>query len=410
MTSFTGLSALVRAFFALWALLLCLANIGSTVLSVLRKRVRFAVFSALLFLPVYLLWQVIFDISLNHGAGARLNAALGGLPWLFWLGGLLVFTALSALLMLRLLKYDQADVSPNAIKRFLDGIPCGVCCYRDDGRVIFSNVCMNRLSEALTGESLLNANLLSDAAADRILTVEERVWRFSGRDIEVGGETLHEMIASDVTVGYAKTRALEEEKAELSALSAELKAYYAGIDETVRRQEILQAKVNIHDEMNRLMLSSTAADSRDTAELDRIFRLWDQNALLLGMEAEEAKEAASDSLEAMAEALKIRLTRQDAVPDGLSDGARNLISLAAREALINAVKHAAATAMTISFHETADGIDCRFTNDGKVPAAPVRLTGGLANLSRLAALQGASVSAMTGDDFTLILHFPKTRV
>ena len=50
---------------------------------------------------------------------------------------------------------------------------------------------------------------------------------------------------------------------------------------------------------------------------------------------------------------------------------------------------------------------CRITNDGALPTAPMRFTGGLANLSALSAAQGACVSVECGEAFTLSLSFPR---
>ena len=66
MNSFAMLSALARAMFALWALLLCLTNIGSGVLAAVRKRYRMTALALAIFAPGYGLWQVVFDLSLFH--------------------------------------------------------------------------------------------------------------------------------------------------------------------------------------------------------------------------------------------------------------------------------------------------------------------------------------------------------
>ena len=407
MSAFVGLSAPIRALFALPALLLCLMNIGSAVLTTTRKRGRLTLAAVALFLPVYFLWQAIFDLSLfgGSGNGAQLAARLGALPWLLWLGVLLLLTLSSALLFACGLRLDRTSITPGTIKLYLDQVPCGVCCWQDNGRVLFSNICMNRLCEAVTGEPLLNGSAFRDAVGPAILTAEERVWRFSCRDFTLDGELLHEMIASDITAEYAKTRALERDKAELSALNRELQTYYRSIDETVRRQELLQARVNIHDEMNRLMLSTMAADSGDPAALDRIFLRWEQNALLLGKAAEEDRDA-SDMLEQLASALGIRLILKGTLPETLSERQRALFWSAAREALVNALKHGGAKTLTISFAGTERAPLCRFTNDGKPPRGEVRFTGGLANLAMVAGEQGASVSVSREAPFTLTLSFP----
>ncbi|MBQ7670391.1 MAG: hypothetical protein IJS45_06695 [Clostridia bacterium] len=410
MTPFFELSPPVRSAFAFWALALCLFCIFSAALAAVKKRYRFTAFALILSVPVYFAWQVIFDLSLSvrSGAASAVSRDLGGTAWIWWAVIFAALTALSLLLLGYNIRYDKTFITPGAIKLFLDKIPCGVCCWRDNGRVLFSNVCMNRLCVALTGSPLLNGKHFGDAVADGIFDVDGKVWRFSFRDFVTGGETLHELIASDVTAEYAKTQALEKDKAELSRLNGELKEYTLSIDDTVRHQEILQAKVNIHDEMNRLMLSTTAAEGDDTAGLDRIFSLWEKNALLLCMEAgDTADEKAAEGVEALAAALKIRLVWCCPVPDALTDKQKSLFYTAAKEAVINAVKHASAKEINISFDDTDNSILCHFTNGGDVQSRDVCFTGGLLNLSRLAAKQGASVTAEAGEKFTLTLTYKK---
>lgn len=413
MSPFASLTALERAFFALWSLLLCLAYIVVAVLGVRKKRYRFTVAALPTFALAYFAWQVIFDFALD-GRGIEsavaVSRTLCALPWGAWCGALGALTVGACVLAAFYLRYAKTSITPDAIKDYLDRIPCGVCCWLDNGRVLFSNICMNELCVALTDGPLRNGNSFAEAVAGGLKEADGKMWRFACREVVYGGERMHEMIASDVTAEYAKTQALEKDKAELSRINRELKEYTLGIDETVRRQEILQAKVNIHDEMNRLMLTTVAAEDGDAAAMDAIFALWEQNALLLCMDAEDAAdEVASARIEALAEALRIRLTWATDVPLSLDEGRRGLVYTAAREALANAAKHAHATEMAIAFDETEDGVDCRFVSDGVMPQGAVTFTGGLANLARLAAKEGAVVSVAVGERFTLSVRFPREK-
>lgn len=408
MISFNMLTPFARSLFALWALLLGLADIVSAVLALVNKRYRFTAASLVLFTPVYFLWQVIFDFSLfgKNEAASGSTSALCEMPLPFWLLAFVLLTVPGVLLLIYNVRYDKNFITPGSIKLFLDGLPCGICCWRENGRVLFSNVSMNILCAALTGNPLLNGNRFREAVKGDILTVDGQVWRFSCRDIVLDGEKLIEMVASDITAEYAKTEALEKDKADLALLNRKLKEYYLSMDDAVRRQEILQAKVNIHDEMNRLMLSTMAAGTADTAELDRIFTLWEQNALILCMEADGE---GGDSLEELAAALKLELCRQDDIPEALSEKQRGLFFSAAKEAMVNAVKHAGAKTLAIGFEKTEDRIICRFTNDGAVPVNAVHFSGGLKNLALIAKKQGATVSAESDKSFTLTLCFPKNQ-
>ena len=410
MTPLFRLSELTRSLFSLWTLLLCLIGIVSIIRAAAQKRLGSAAVALLPFGCSYFLWQVLFDIHLFGIAdgAAPVSRWLGGLSWVWLLLALFMITLAAIADLTLIIRYGKRSITPEAVKICLDQIPCGVCCFGDDGRVLFSNVCMNRLCLAATGSILQNGNQLYDAVGDSIQTLDGHRWRFARRELLLDGEHLHELIASDITAEYARTEALQKDREALSRLKGELKEYNLSIDDTVRKQEILHAKVNIHDEMNRLMLSTMAAEKEDAAKMDRIFALWEQNALLLCMEADHSNDIkAVSSIERLAEALKMQLVWKGDIPGNLSEEQRSLFFSAAKEAISNAAKHADAKRIEISFAETDDSVCCAFRNDGRLPNGKICFEGGLYNLSVLAKKQGAKLSADTGDVFTLYLSFPK---
>ena len=411
MTPVIMLSELWRSMFSFWSFALCLLCIFCAILSVSQKRSRFALLTLPPFLGGYLIWQILFDIHLfgKTENASVLSRRFADVAWGCLFASLLVLSAIAFSLLVLIVRFGRNSVTPTAVKRCLDGMPCGICCWQKDGRVLFSNLCMNRLCIDATGSPLLSGNQFSAAVAGKIMEIEEKRWRFTCREMSVGGETLREMIASDITDEYEKTRALERDKEELSRFNRELREYTLNIDEIVRRREILEAKVNIHDEMNRLMLLTTAK-GEDFGAADDIFSLWEQNALLLCMQTgDRAKEESASRIQKLANALKIKLKMQGELPAELNDEQKNLFYSAAQESIINAAKHARAGQMTISFTANGNGITCRFVNDGIIPEGEVKFSGGLYNLSLLAKKQGASLSVSNGENFTLTLFFPKNQ-
>ena len=410
MPLFNMLSAFIRSLFALWALFLCIADIISAVMAVIRKNCRFTLLAVFLFIPVYFMWQVIFDFSLfgKTEKAVKVTDILCGLSLTIWLVAFIVLTLATVLLLKANIQYEKNIITPNAIKLFLDKVPCGICCWCDNGKVIFSNICMDSLCNAITKEQLMNGIDFCNKVADGIFTVNDKIWHFSCRDFIMDNESLHEMTASDISAEYAKTQALEKDKEELSQLKQKLDEYYLNLDDTVRRQEILQAKVRIHDEMNKLLLSATAVNGKDTDKLNDILSLCEKNALLLCMEAEETESAnILSSINELADTLKIKLIWQNELPPKLTHAQCGLFFSAAKEAVINAVKHANAKTLNISFAETEENIICSFTNSGM--CKNTLFTGGLKNLSVLAGEQGVSVSVNADKNFTLSLRFPKNQ-
>ena len=397
--------------FGLWTFLLCCTGIAGIVLSAAEKRYRYGLISLGFFAPSYFLWQVAFNLyCFGAEQAAPISIRLGGIPWLFWFFALTLLTLIAALSLYLIIRRSKTYITPLAIKLCADRMTCGICCWRDNGHIIFSNDCMNNLCTALTGAPLMNGNHFRDAVSEGILSVADSVWSFTCRDLEFDGGPLHEMVASDVTEILAKADALRGDNEVLSRLNEELKAYSFKTDEAVRRQEILQAKVNIHDEMNRLMLSTVATDIENEEELNRIFALWERNALLLCFEADEKKdENAAVQIENLARALGVQLVWTTGLPENLTPKQRELFFTAAQEAIANAVKHGEAKNMKISFAQTESELCCCFENDGNIPKDDIHFTGGLSNLSILAGEQNASVAANTGETFRLYLAFSKNR-
>ena len=407
MTSVYLLPELSRHLIALWAFMLCVFGIAVIVYAVFQRRYSTAVVPLLPFSAAYLIWQLLLTVNLGDGRiGIGIaQRALEDIPWLLWIAVLIAVTLAMILLLVRSIRYEKNHITPNAIKLCADRMPCGICYWRDSGRVIFSNDCMKHLCISLTNKPLMNGNHFRAALKDGYLTVDGKAWRFVCRDLTLDGEPLHEIIASDVTEEYAKAEILRKDTEELSRINRELQEHHLRITDTVRKQEILQAKVNIHDEMNRLMLRTVVADSHNKEELASVFSLWKRNALLLCMEAETDKMAV-DKIEKLAEQMNIRLVWQSELPEALTDKQRELFFSALGEAVINAAKHAEAETLTVSFAETADDLSCTFENDGKI-SGDTHFTGGLANLSLLAKEQNAAVTAEADKTFRLTMTFSK---
>ncbi|MBO5985299.1 MAG: hypothetical protein J6Q02_00680, partial [Lachnospiraceae bacterium] len=215
---------------------------------------------------------------------------------------------------------------------------------------------------------------------------------------------------------------LQAENERLRAFQKSLLELHAAQMDTVRREEILKAKMSIHDEMNRLLLSTrNAMQSKDASEKLKAVMAWKNTALLLCREAQSAasvKEAMSD-LGVVAASLGITLDMQD-TPRIAGENALGLFVLATREAMVNAVKHADARKLIIHIAEAPtqpeensfSGVTLRnfwiitYENDGTAPAGPVQETGGLANLRQKLEQAGGSMEVEAQPHFRLTVRFP----
>lgn len=411
---FQLLPPFARAMFSVWTLMIFLLSIFDAAYAVYQKRYHALAVPAGLAGVAELLRQVILDHSLlyidsGHRAG-KMTLALTGLSCWLWMLFLAGMTAAAVFLLLGSIRYGRNRITLGTVKQCADQLPTGICYWRSSGQVILSNHCMNRLCIALTGEPLLNGNafrgsLPASDLADEMVTLEGKTWRFFCRELLFDGEIIQEMIASDVTEEYRKTEDLKRDTEQIRHLREELQTYRRDMEETIHKQEILQAKINIHDEMNRLMLGTVSVDAADREKLDPMLSMWKKNALLLFMEAENEKRSL-ENLEAFAGQMNLQLVWKSDFSRYPEREIREIFFLAAREAMVNAVKHAGARTITLSREETKEGLRCIIENDGAMPEKGVHFTGGLRNLSELAQKQGVTLSAEVGDTFRLILIVP----
>lgn len=333
-------------------------------------------------------------------------------PWLLWL----VFLPLLGIAIWNSygnLRWNQTHVTPLSIQESFEKLTEGICYYREGGQCILVNGSMQEISRSLTGRTLRNGEEFANAVLEReeskIITMKDgRTKGFSKRRVAFAGEEVWEILAADLTELYGKTRQLQAENERLWEFKKHLTEYHAEQRDTVRREEILAAKMSIHDEMNRLLLSTRNAMARgDFEEGKKVLLSWKNNALLLCREAQGMSDAeALRDLHVIAASMGIELLTEGDL--SMTQEALTLFVAATREAMVNAVKHARAQKLYVTAKAEADGTrTVTYKNDGVPPAEPVRAAGGLINLRQRLEKAGGSMEIASQPEFCLTVRIPQ---
>lgn len=413
MTPYLELNALLRNLICFWAILLILGFIAIVILSVRQKRRFYAAAATVSAFLLYFIMQVCRDIS-SWKLGYDLHpiaAKLGNLPHFVFILVLSVFTAALIIRFHVYMQYARTHITPTAVKEAADQNPTGLLYYGEDGQSILTNHRMNEISFAVTGRALLNAQEFYNAVKEKHICElpDGRVVRFSHKEFTFDGAPCHELIADDITELYRKTETLRRENERLQSQNERMKEYGSIIDETVRRQEVLNTKTRIHDEMNRLLLSTDNAIQSGTAEEQRsILETWQKNILLLCMEADtDRKNNALSDLDALAKVIGISIV-YDKQPKTEDADTLRLFSLACEEAMTNAAKHGGAKNLYVAICEENDTLTASFTNDGKTPEGTFTEGGGLSALRQRIEQSGGRMQTDAKERFTLTVTIPKT--
>lgn len=412
MTSYSETGPLVRSLVCFWAILLILGFSLNTVISVRQKRYLSAVKESVFGFPIYFFMQVCRDISCRKMGKISHNAteSFGLIPLWIYIIFLLLFTFVFTVQFYSLSVYSRRHITPSSVKEAVDKNPTGICCYRTNGQPVLTNQRMNAVAFEMTGRTLLNgAEFYEKVRENRIADLSDgTVVRFSRTVFTLDGEDFYELTADDITELYRKSQTLRKENDILKSQNQRMIDYGKTIDENIRRQEILNTKTSIHDEMNRLLLSTENIIQNGTdEEKHKILETWQNNILLLCMEADSvAGNNVISDLNELAVIMGLNVCC-DRIPKTDDKELLYLFFLAAEEAMTNSVKHAGARNLYIHIDEDDKFLTAVFTNDGKKPLKKISEGGGLLNLRHRIETSGGSLTAVSGEQFILTVSLVK---
>ncbi|MBR5969641.1 MAG: hypothetical protein IK016_04765 [Lachnospiraceae bacterium] len=341
------------------------------------------------------------------------------------------YAVLSAMipLVLSMLLLLQAHLARHrigraSVKYSIDHLPAGLMLFLADGRIVMINRAMNRLLRSLTGVLPLNGRKCCDQLLTQtkvrqdteeetnfLLSESGRFYTFRLSKLRVRDTDVWQLTAVDTTDLHETEAELRVQEKELAQAQRELAEYSAHAEDRARNEEYLATKMRIHDSLGQVLLSTRYWLTEQNVQLTKqeLLASWRQvMGNLRGENTEvsaEAEKSAPDLQKALTDAAKamgLSLTMEgDTKSAGVS--LSRFIVRAARICMTNAVRHGAATEMTISLSEKRDGRrTIRFANNG-VPPRDLKPGGGLRSLEKRAEQAGGSVSYESGETFAVLV-------
>ena len=302
--------------------------------------------------------------------------------------------------------YRRSHVTPDSVKQAMDLLPVGVAFGDPDGTVRFRNLVMDHLSMVLTGKMLTDWHAFRTAATGQ-LSAEDRVWQVSIR--ETPGSSLTQLTTTDITEQAGILADQEAKNRKLKDIRLRLEIYNRQADRLIISQELLTARMTVHDELGSVLLESRHSLS-DPGSIDEELLLQAlKNANTYLLREYEGDDTAVDPLAeavSMAQAIGVKVELTGIPP--AEDSPRELLAAAIRECAANAVKHADGDRLTADTRHSDTGYSFTVRSNGIPPAAPIRETGGLLSLRTLVENRRGVMRIDVSPEFRLTIALPQS--
>lgn len=305
----------------------------------------------------------------------------------------------------------QHQLSYDCVKECMDALPEGILFTYENGTPILVNETMQRLNEAFTGNGIINGNQFWDIVSqhpdrkedkrpdkENIFVVEamDRIWDIQQQRIYVAQQPITEIIATDVTGLYNLHLELNRRNAVLADINKRLQHFNQNVTAVTREQEILAAKIRVHNNLGRTLLAfrtylATPPLQRNRQEL---LEIWQETFHILEKDVENHHTIDMKDIYETAHLLGVKILLNGELPDCTE--ILSLIITATKECLTNTVKHAKGTVLYLDIQTvTQHGIpyyQIQLQNNGTPPLTnDITEHGGLRNLRRLIEAEGGTM-------------------
>ncbi|MBR1759125.1 MAG: hypothetical protein IJ744_10445 [Lachnospiraceae bacterium] len=315
------------------------------------------------------------------------------------------------------------------IRQAVDSCPDGLCMATTNGRPILVNQSMNKICHRLTGHTIVNALTMweelqhlastdmvicdSIAREDHLLLPlpDGTVWQFRRQSRTLDETEVLQMEASDVTELYQYAKQLEENNRNVAELHRRQRELLQSIVQNNLKKELLQAKMQIHDDIGQMLLltRNELAGEISEQQADALYRGWENVIFDMENAANSSHEKTTlpeEELVRVAGMVGCRVEFHGKQPNERK--ALMLLYAAIREALTNAVRHAAADVLTIELQELGDMYHAKISSNGnKTPVLPLREGVGLSSLRQRIECEGGTMEIRTDDGVVMVLSIPK---
>lgn len=319
---------------------------------------------------------------------------------------------------------NRKTINQTSIKESFDNLSTGVCFFNESGFPVLCNMAMHRFSFAVCGKDVQFITDLERCLDDEFIPSEGTrkdgsifilsdgsAWHLEKRFVKhERGAVYTQYIASDITDLHKSRVELQRENEQLRNVQSDLKKLSANVVAVTREEEVLNAKMRVHDEMGRCLVAAQKYLSGDNIDSipDSLATSWQRAVSMIKYNNDVQDEDMLSQIRKTCEFMKITFIQTGTLPE--QESAAYILICAVRECVTNAARYAEATELYADFTGNDTCASVAITNNGKQPEQEIKEGGGLSTLRRRVERAGGVMTVQSFPEFKLTVTVPNVKV
>lgn len=417
MIGYIDLPGVWKTFILCLMLLLNLYQFGYLFMLYMHKKIRLLLLNLLPTVFVFSAMPLLGN-SVHNDSGC-----LKGVPVVAILMFLLLIGIYTTVSIISESRKAKEILTLNSVKETFDTLPAGICFFSKSGLPVFCNTQMHHLAYRLLGKDLqllqeLKSALVTPAKDVEVLKIKEKngyrfpdgtVWAFSDTVVKSeAGIQYTQFTATEFTKLYNLQEELVERNAQLEEMITQVQRISENIAEITRQQEILTAKMRVHNKMGNCLLSARQYMVQDFPhdKKAQCLELWQSSLCALNDEiAAEDEPDACDEVVRIAKSIGVDVQIHGKMPQDANTA--YLLIVALRECVTNALNHAGADLLYLTITNSNGQISAVYTNNGTQPNREIVEGGGLTSLRERIERSGGIMTVQSLPFYSLTLTLPE---
>lgn len=422
MRPISSLSFLTLGILSSWHVLLFWGSVYILIFGFQEKRRMHPVLRNTLLLLLcsvnYSLFQLIVGYTSRNPVTEtviRIVAQFSELPVLGLAAAEIFLTITEAVLIRSTHQWYNTHITSASVKETIETLPVGICVFEADGKITLRNNTMDQLCRSFMGIPLLNGNEFvqrltekrSDASMFTVALPGNEVWSFTKDEIRNGKSCFTLLAAYNVTEAEQKTKMLAGRQKMVKELNRKLLAYNEQIEQIAAQQEILNAKVRIHDELGSGLLAIKhylVSGGSDEERAELLERLKGNISFLQQEEIHDAEDEYALVL-STAENLGVSVRISGTLPQ--SEPGKHIMASAIHECFTNIIRHTNGDTLYVSIGDDDSAVTAWFTDNNTRIIDEISETGGLRSLRDLIEQAGGEMRITKEPRFCIAITLPK---